>query len=55
VGSGFCWPVPGGGGDLSSSWSYQAGVGRVVADGKDEGGAHAVRMDDEWVAWEGSP
>jgi hypothetical protein len=27
------------------------GVGRVVADGTDEDGAHAARMD-EWVAWE---
>jgi hypothetical protein len=28
-----------------------SGVGRVVADGTDEDGAHAARMD-EWVAWE---
>jgi len=27
------------------------GVGRTVADGTDEDGAHAARMDD-WVAWE---
>jgi hypothetical protein len=27
------------------------GVGRVVADGTDEEGAYAARMD-EWVAWE---
>jgi hypothetical protein len=26
-------------------------VGKVVADGADEDGAHAARMD-EWVAWE---
>jgi hypothetical protein len=28
-----------------------SGVGRVMADGTDEDGAHAARMD-EWVAWE---
>jgi len=27
------------------------GVGRTVADGTEEVGAHAARMDD-WVAWE---
>jgi hypothetical protein len=27
------------------------GVGRAMADGTDEDGAHAARMD-EWVAWE---
>jgi hypothetical protein len=28
-----------------------SGVGRVMADGADEDGAYAARMDD-WVAWE---
>jgi hypothetical protein len=28
-----------------------SGVGRVMADGTDEDGAYAARMD-EWVAWE---
>jgi hypothetical protein len=28
-----------------------SGVGRVVADGTDEDGARAARMD-EWVVWE---
>jgi len=28
-----------------------SGVGRTMADGTDEDGAHAVKMD-EWVAWE---
>jgi hypothetical protein len=28
-----------------------SGVGRVIADGTDEDGAYAARMD-EWVAWE---
>jgi hypothetical protein len=28
-----------------------SGVGRVMAEGTDEDGAYAVRMD-EWVAWE---
>jgi hypothetical protein len=28
-----------------------SGVGRVMADGTEEDGAHAARMD-EWVAWE---
>jgi hypothetical protein len=28
-----------------------SGVGRVMADGPDEDGAYAARMD-EWVAWE---
>jgi hypothetical protein len=28
-----------------------SGVGRVMADGTDEDGTHAARMD-EWVAWE---
>jgi hypothetical protein len=28
-----------------------SGVGRVMADGTDEDGAHAARMD-EWAAWE---
>jgi hypothetical protein len=28
-----------------------SGVGRMIADGADEEGAHAARMD-EWVAWE---
>jgi hypothetical protein len=28
-----------------------SGVGRVIADGMDEDGAHAARMD-KWAAWE---
>jgi len=28
-----------------------SGVGRTVADGTDEDGAHAARMD-EWITWE---
>jgi hypothetical protein len=28
-----------------------SGIGRVMADGTDEDGTHAARMD-EWVAWE---
>jgi len=28
-----------------------SGVGRTMADGTDEDGAHAARMD-EWIAWE---
>jgi len=28
-----------------------SGVGRTIADGTDEDGAHAAKMD-EWIAWE---
>jgi len=28
-----------------------SGVGRTMADGTDEDGAHAAKMD-EWIAWE---
>jgi hypothetical protein len=31
-----------------------SGVGRTMADGTDENGARAARMD-EWVIWEGRP